>query len=72
MHKVLWEFEMQTDHLNSGKRTRSSDSQQQQQQKREPILPNSGLSCSGWLQSKTDGRQKERWIQSYFKQFSFV
>ena len=52
-HEILWDFQIQMDHLISARRP-DSDSQQ-----KEENLLNSWLSASGWPQSKTKGKRKE-------------
>ena len=63
MHKVLWDFEIQTDHLIFSQTTRFSDSQQKKKKKKKKEnLPNSGLRRSGWKQGKSERKQKERLV----------
>ena len=56
MYKILWDFEMEIDHLIS---IRLSDSQQQQRQQKEN-LSNSGLCRFGRPLNKTEGKRKKR------------
>ena len=53
-NKIIWNFELQTDHLILA---RWADLMIVN--KKENLM-NSGLGCSGWLQNKTERKQKER------------
>ena len=61
MHKLLWDFEIQTDHLIS---TGQPDlvivnkKKKKKKRKEKENLPNSGLCCSGWPQGKTERKRK--------------
>ena len=54
VNKIFWDFKIQTEHLISARRP---DRVLEDKKKN---LPNIGFCRSGWLQIKTDGRQKER------------
>ena len=54
-HKILWDFEIQMDHLIS---IRWPD--QVIINKKKENLPNRRLCYSGWPQGKTEGKRKER------------
>ena len=56
-HKVLWDFEIQTDHLILARRP---DSDSQQKKKKKENLPNIGFCRSCWPQGKTETKRQKR------------
>ena len=58
MHKILWDFEIQTDHLISARR--SDQVIVKKKKKKKKKLPNRELNHSDWPQDKTEGKRKER------------
>ena len=56
-HKLLWDFDIQTDRLISARRP---DLIIIQQKKRKENLQNCRLCCPGWPQNKTERMWKER------------
>ena len=56
-HRIFWDFEIQTNHLISARR---SDLVTVNQKKKKEKLSNNGLCRSGWPQGKTEGSRKER------------
>ena len=57
-HKILWDFEIQTDYLISARRLDLEIVNKKL--KKEENLPNSGLCRSGCPQDKTERKRKER------------
>ena len=55
MHKVIWDFEIQTDHLSSARRPGLVIVNKKQQQQK-----NSGFWRFSWPQDKIEWKQKER------------
>ena len=51
VHKIHWDFEIQSDHLIS---TRRPNLVIVKKKKKEENLPNSGLCCPSWLQGRTE------------------
>ena len=58
-HKILRDFEIQTDHLISARRPDLLIVKKKKKKKKKN-LTNSGFYHSGWPQDKTEGKQKER------------
>ena len=58
-HKILWNFEIQTDHLISARRP---DLVIDYKKKKRENLPNSGLCCPSWPESEIKRKQKERQV----------
>ena len=56
-HKILWDFDIQTDHLISTRRLHLLIINKKK--KREENLPNCGLCCPGWPQNKIKRKRKE-------------
>ena len=52
-HKLLWDFDIQTDHLISARRPDLIIINNKEN------MQNCGLCCSGWLKNKTEGKWKE-------------
>ena len=60
MHKLLWDFEIQADHLISARRLDLVIVNKREKRKKEKEnLPNCGLCCSGWSRDKTERKGKE-------------
>ena len=55
-HKLLWDFDIQTDHLISVKRP---DLILINQKKKEENLQNCGLCCPGWPENKIERKWKD-------------
>ena len=73
IHKLLWDFNIQTDPListtrpynnqqkNKTKKPQKTKKQNKNQTKTKQVnLQNSGLYCTGWAQNKTERKWKER------------
>ena len=58
-HKLLWDFDMQTDHLISPRRP---DRIIINNKKQKENLQNCRLCCPGWPQNKTEKIWKEGWV----------
>ena len=56
-HKLVWNFNIQTDHLIPAKKTRPNNNQQ-----KEENLQNCRLCCPGGPQNKSEGMCKEEYV----------
>ena len=61
VHKIVWDFEEQTDNLNSHRRPDLVFVNEKEN------LLNSWLCRSSWLQGKNERKRKERWVRRRYK-----
>ena len=59
-HKLLWDFDIQTDHLTSARRLDFIIINKKKKKKKKENLQNCRFWCSSWPQNKTERMSKER------------
>ena len=61
-HKLLWDFNIQTDHLILARRPDLVIINKKKKKKKKENLQNSRLCCPGWPQNKTERMWKEGYV----------